>query len=647
MSGPTIPFAIVHHANQYLVANGYNNRPGIDEIIGPSDSSSGLRAIFDLHSQYDIPFHLHISGTFIEACAWFDPLFLEEIIELKQSGLIEFIGSTYAQNIMPLFDQEHNHFQVEEELHLIEKWLGADLSEIKGFWVPERVWHTQHIADVITNPCLLNGGFQYVLLDDRLLLTNPSRRNYDRNPRFIPELFESHFIEGSSGLIALPLSHEVRLSVPFEKKEQEHQLNKLLAQLQQEMVNDRDIIAIYGDDMEKVAGIPPWNPKAIQHYQRFLDWIKMHGEVTPVLLQDWLVNHRIQGERTIEVGTYRELAAEFGAGEDYRNWSDSKAWAPYQEKLIKAWDELKKLSVANPQPSSLLELTRKHILACTYETGWHDAPDSIHSKPDNTGEALPAPWAKAAASHVCTAYVLMEAAKWEKDQNNAEFVHVLIKDIDYDGHEEVILRNSTLAAVISPRFGGRLIYLIFYQKGEGKLIVGNPADDWNWLEELNDFMDVPMNHPGAFADHGFEHDEYEVISYTNKENQEVELVLLNKQAKSRAFGISKSFSLKKGSGAIQIKYDHIPADILPLSIDIGLSPDYLRLLREGRSVIQPFQLEGKRGFQNGEIISWVSPGSGNIHWSAPRNPVFGHGFCLELKITSQSSSIWLGVEESK
>ena len=112
MSGPSIPIAIVHHANQYLITNGYDNRPGIDEIIGPPDATSGLRAVFDLHSQYNIPFHLHISGTFIEACAWFDPLFLEEIVELRKSGLVEIIGSTYAQNIMPLFDREHNRYQV-------------------------------------------------------------------------------------------------------------------------------------------------------------------------------------------------------------------------------------------------------------------------------------------------------------------------------------------------------------------------------------------------------------------------------------------------------------------------------------------------------------------------------------------------------
>jgi Glycosyl hydrolase family 57 len=646
MSSLSIPIAIVHHANQFLITNGYDNRPGIDEIIGPPDASSGLRAVFDLHSQYNIPFHLHISGTFLEACAWFDPLFLEEIVELREAGLVEIIGSTYAQNIMPLFDLEHNRYQVEEELRLFETWLGADISEVTGFWVPERVWNTQKLCHVLTDTSLPNGGFQYVLVDDRLILPDALRGNFDQNPRFIPELFEAHRIEGSRGLIALPLSYDMRLSIPLETEKHGQRLKYLMSQMRQEIMNGRDVIAIYGDDMEKVAGIPPWNPLAVQHYRGFLEWLISRQDVTPVLLQSWLADHKIQPQRPLGTGTYRELATEFGAGEDYMNWANSQAWAPYQRNLIKTWEELKKLASKIAHPSSLLELARKHMLACTYETGWHDAPNSIHSDPDSKGVALPAPWARAVASHVRTTSILMEAVKWEQDFNNSSFVDAFEEDIDNDGHKEVIIRNNTLAAVISPRFGGRIIYLFFYNKNDGQLIIGNPSDDWNWLEELNDFMDVPMNHPGALADYGFEHDSYEVQSLTIKDQQEIELVIVNKQSNSAAFGMTKRFLLKKRQSHIHIKYDHIPSNILPLSLDIGLSPDYLRLLREGRSAILPYQSENKRGFQNGDVISWVSPDSENTIWRVPRNPIFGHGFCLTLMVTSNSSSFNLGVESS-
>ncbi|WP_102344936.1 DUF1926 domain-containing protein [Bacillus sp. Marseille-P3661] len=644
MSGKSVPIAIVHHANQYLITNGYENRPGIEQIIGPPDASAGLRAVFELHSQYNIPFHLHISGTFIEACAWYDPLFLEEIAELRKSGLVEIIGSTYAQNIMPLFDSEHNRYQVQEELFLIEKWLGADTSNVKGFWVPERVWNTKKLADVLTDKSLINGGFQYVMVDDRLILDDSSREKFDLNPHFIPELYEAHHIEGCKDLVALPLAQEMRLAIPFETNKHEQRLNALLSQLQQEIENGRDVLAIYGDDMEKVAGIPPWNPLATHHYRCFLEWLIGKQDVTPVLLQSWLKSHTIQAARSIATGTYRELAIVFGAGEDYLNWTDSPAWAPFQQTLVETWEKLKKFSSTATQYSPLLELARKHFLACTYETAWHDAPNSIHTDQDSDVKvALPAPWARAVASHARASSLLIEAAKWEDDHDKSGFVHAFIDDIDHDGYKEVVLRNNRITAIISPRFGGRIIYLFSYDQNGGKLMIGNPTDDWNWLEELNDFMDVPVNHPGALADNGFEHDNYEINSLSIKENEEIELILTNKQLNSAAFGLTKHFILKKGQSELAIKYDQIPQVILPLSLDIGLSPDYLRLLHEGRANIVPYQYEDKRGFQNGNVISYCSLVSKNLNWRVPRNPIFGHGFCLGLTTTSNSAAFNVGV----
>jgi hypothetical protein len=647
MSNPTIPLAIVHHANQYLITNGYDNRPGIEEIIGPPDASSGLRAVLYLHSLYNIPFHLHISGTFIEACAWFDPLFLEEIAELQKYGLVEILGSTYAQNIMPLFDHEHNRDQIREELRLVETWLRSNPDDVTGFWVPERVWNTKKLAKVLTDQTLPNGGFQYVLVDDRLLLPKASRQHFDQNPCFTPELFEAYRIQDGHGLIALPISHEMRFMIPIETEGQEQKLNLLISQLQQERINGRNVIAIYGDDMEKVAGIPPWNPKALEHYRRFLEWLIRKQEVKPVLLQSWLKRNSNPSLRSIGTGSYRELAIDFGAGEDYMNWAKSKAWVPYQRALEETWTKFKQLSSQITNPSSLLDLARKHILACTYETAWHDALGSVHTGPNRDKTvAAPAPWARALASHVRTASLLMEAVKWEKDRDPSGMVHAWIEDLDNDGHNEVILHNHVLTAVITPRFGGRLIYLFLYKEDGGVMIIGNPSDDWNWLEELNDFMDVPMNHPGSLADYGFEHDTYEVCSLTTKEGQVAELVMVNKQPDSPAFGLTKRLSLQKGQNKVHIQYDHIPQNILPLSLDIGLSPDYLRLLREGRNAVLPFQNGSKRGFQNGNVIAWAAPQSDSANWIMPRNPIFGHGFCLGLAITSTSGSLCLGAETS-
>src|SRR3712207_8721122 len=78
-----VPLALVHHANQYLIANGYDNREGIAEIV------EGYAAALRLHEKYGIPANLHLSGTLIETLAWHYPWFLELVRDLREKGRSE------------------------------------------------------------------------------------------------------------------------------------------------------------------------------------------------------------------------------------------------------------------------------------------------------------------------------------------------------------------------------------------------------------------------------------------------------------------------------------------------------------------------------------------------------------------------------
>ncbi|NHN28991.1 hypothetical protein [Paenibacillus agricola] len=637
MSTIRVPIAIVHHGNQYLITNGYLNRPGIAETIGLTDGSSGLRAVLDLHCRYDIPFHLHISGTFIEACAWYDPIFLEEISDLWKAGLVELIGSTYSQNIMTLSDREFNRWQLEEELRLYQTWLGVDPSTVKGFWIPERVWDTDHLAATVTDTSLCNGGFRYILADDRLLLQGAERSRFDQRRSFDSHLYKPCSVQGTTGLIALPLSTEMRLNVPFHAVANEAKLDTIIDSLLQATASGQTTVAIYGDDMEKAAGIPPmWSSNSIEQYQRFLQWIKGRQDVEPVLLGDWLKNSLSMPVRTVGPGTYLELAGRFGAGEDYSGWAGSAAWAPYKKMLQQACDTVSHAH-QHGTASNMLELAKKHVMASAYETGWHDPVTSW-------ADATPAPWARALASHARAAYVLLEAARWEQDTEQPDVLQMRVEDIDGDGYEEVILRNHVFAVVITPRHGGRILYAFFFRAKQGRLFIGNPSDDWNLLEELNCFMDNPMNHPGALADYGFEHDLYEIETAHSAEGSLLELVLVNRQEDSAAYGLRKQFTLKKGESRIKIRYTQVPPAILPLSTDIGLSPDYLRLLREGQKSITSYQDGGKRGFRSCSLLAWVYPETADVRWRIPRAPVFGHGFCISLSIAAVDGSFYLGAD---
>src|SRR5213594_3107025 len=103
-----LSFAVVHHANQYLITDGYENRDGLKAVLGERNSTTGLSRVLELHRIHRIPANLHISGTLLEAIAWCQPDFLHQLRALYVDGLIEFVGSCYGQNLMRFFGYDHN-----------------------------------------------------------------------------------------------------------------------------------------------------------------------------------------------------------------------------------------------------------------------------------------------------------------------------------------------------------------------------------------------------------------------------------------------------------------------------------------------------------------------------------------------------------
>ena len=219
-------FALVHHANQYLITEGYADREGLGEILGvkgPSEFSArkrGLLPLLQMHVAYGVPLNLHLSGTLIETLAWHYPESLSLINQLLRSGLIEIIGSTLSQNVMPFFSDEYNRRQINEALWLYRRHLGCDLRRVKTFWVPERVWHTEKLAPILTNPRLLNGGYRQVLLDDRLVYrvgadySGSSREAFDRDRPFDARALSAWNIAGVPDLTILPISLRLRYLIP-------------------------------------------------------------------------------------------------------------------------------------------------------------------------------------------------------------------------------------------------------------------------------------------------------------------------------------------------------------------------------------------------------------------------------------------------
>lgn len=633
-----ISVALVHHANQYLITNGYDNREGLTAVLGSPGSGAGLAAVLEIHRQLQIPLNLHISGTLLEAIAWHQPEFLHYVRELLAEGWVELVGSCYGQNIMRFFSAEYNLQQLNEELALYESQLGIDPCQVKTFWPPERVWETKRIAPVLRDARLRNDGYRHVILDDRLLVStrNPtlSRTEYDESRPWLPEHFQMHEIRDGLGLVAFPIATRLRRSIPPQQQEDwdlvQCELEGLLVHANE--TKSADLLAVFADDMEKSAGIGEWGSGGPERYRRFLEWMKSSSWIEPVRLQQWASTRTPLQASAVETGTFQELAAEFDAGEGYEKWYLAPDWAPFRRYFQMSEEQVAAARQAGGD-KSLLDLADKQLLVGNWETAWHTPATGPHGDPGQHGHA--SPWAKALTSHVRHA-ALTAAAACGFSQADERAVAELA-DLDQDGEQELVVKNRNLFAVFSPRWGGRLVYLFAYLGERGAMVIGNPCDDWNWQEELNRYMDTPRNHPGALADVGCEHDEYsaEIVSAAG------EMVTVRLTNKQRA--LTKEISLSVQGCALGIRYLREDAGE-PLEIEFGLSPDYLTLLRQGVQPVRKYEQGSARGWSAGEVAVWVKPcAADSMEWRAPYQESFGHGRMLRLATAARECSLEIGV----
>src|SRR5215831_1791978 len=392
--------AFVHHANQYMISDGYDNREGISSIVGTSESPTGLTKILDLHERYRIPFNLHISGTLLESIAWHRPDFLSQVKRLGQLGLLELVGGAYAQNMIRFFSPEHNLRQFNEELYLYEQLLDWDPKRVTTFWPTERLWETEVMAPILTSHQLRNGGYHHVIIDDRLLYPttgSPSpRERFDYHHAWHPRNFQCVQIKNGIGLTALPISYSIRRNIPPRTRED---LEKTQVQLQWILdINssyDNRLVAIYADDMEKVAGVG-WDKRGPLQFEALLKWFSEKQFLQSVKLTEWAASHKPAAERQIDTGAYSELVNEFGAGESYESWYYDQQWSLYRNYY--AWSEQKVREFSSlGADRALIELAWKVLLATSWQTAWHTPRTGAHG--ENLSDQGPSAWTRAIASH--------------------------------------------------------------------------------------------------------------------------------------------------------------------------------------------------------------------------------------------------------
>jgi hypothetical protein len=642
-----IPISFVHHANQLIITNGYDNRDGISEIC------AGYNGVLELHEKYGIPTSLHLSGTLVEAARWHEPEFLDRVRKLLTSGICGLIGGTYAEPIMPMLSTAMNRRQLELMGELIAEHFPKAVDTVRTAWLPERVWSPE-LHRVLTDQSLPSGPFARVLVDDRLLARPASRHTHGRDsraaadlrgpfgwtlgspPRYRagmvdPGLLRPQTVADPAPLTMVPISAHLRYLCPPHSAADFEFLHAFLSDLAERYDPANPMLLVYADDLEKTAGVGGWEP-AIERYERLLTWLGDCDLVEAVELDDWLDRHPAPRRDVVHAGAYYELEIDWLAHVDYRGWHGDPQWQPYRELLADVERELAEARTRVPAPDeNLVTLAERLLLLGQHETAWRDPADG-------TAVRALAPWVRATASHARLARPLLAAAHWAAGPRQHPSAGLL--DVDGDGVQELILAGDEFWCLVSPQHGARVVMLVHRAQGErdadSALIVGNPADHWNFQEELHRFMDVPAGHPGALADRHAPHQPW--VPHTVVDLPDGVAVEL-RPAHGDHSGPRRRYALVRGiPGLVACLHTAEPGH----RIDSLLVPDYLDALRRGQEGVTDFAGERHTGWRTEDRGCWLGFDPEQVALVHAGPDVAGHGYTARLSLVGAHADVIIG-----
>ncbi|MEM7145774.1 MAG: alpha-amylase family glycosyl hydrolase [Verrucomicrobiota bacterium] len=146
---------ILAHANKAI-------RPGSDiHSLINTGFATGYHRSVDAHDAFDQPLTLHITPTLASAIEWAavdpaagkpfldGPSFNDRLTQLKDNNLLDLLGSTFSDHILPYFDNTYNADNVSLATEFLAETYGSPPST-SSFYVPERVADDEVLGAVAT-----------------------------------------------------------------------------------------------------------------------------------------------------------------------------------------------------------------------------------------------------------------------------------------------------------------------------------------------------------------------------------------------------------------------------------------------------------------------------------------------------------------
>ncbi|MEY3457721.1 MAG: Alpha-amylase 1 [Planctomycetota bacterium] len=447
-----------------LVLSFHNHQPvgNFDGVFAQACRDAYEPFLDVLEGYPEIPFALHTSGSLLEWLERNRSGYVDRLRSLATSGRMEVIGGAWYEPILANIPRRDRIGQIRGYAEHLRKLFGV---EIRGMWLPERVWEQTFAGDIAA------AGMEYTIIDDYHFRCAGIAQK---------DLFGYYVTEDEGRVLSVfPDSERLRYLIPFSKPQE------VIEYLREAAEQHTDPVLVFGDDGEKFGSWPEtWKHVYGDGWLRdFLDllranqsWIEVCTpsqvlrEVAPAgrcylpdasyrEMTEWVLPPESQRE-FVGLGRQRPDDADwqkllrFTRGGFWRNFRTR--YPESQEmyaRMIGISNRLASLTgsgaggaLLQPGSSDLLERARQHLYRsqcnCSY---WHGAFGGLY---------LPHLRNAVYAELIRAENLLNEAVRGEGSWVEAEAA-----DLNLDGRSEVRLSNHRLSASFSPASGGHMYEL--------------------------------------------------------------------------------------------------------------------------------------------------------------------------------------------
>ena len=399
------------------------------------------KPFFKVANRYEnFKFAVHYSGWLLEFIKEHDKELFKIMQEASEKGIVEFFTGGYYEPVLAAIPSDDRKIQIEKLNNFIKENFKQ---EPKGLWLTERVWDDSIVKDIV------DVGVEYVIVDDYHFISLGFKK----------EQLHGYYITEEEGyrLKIFPIDKTLRYITPFKP------VDKVMEYLNSISQIGENKAGIIFDDGEKFGIWPEtyqwvyekkWLEKFIEaidsekninsiHYREFSETKKPEGIVyLPTtsyyemgewsLFTDGYIEIEFLHKKLKEIGL-EDLAEKYVKGSIWKNFLVKY---PESNRIHKRTLELSKENKKIKKDPEYLEWLLKS--QCN-DVLWHGVFGGLYlpNLRDN-------------------AYRFIIEAEKRKDLLTGKSENTEIKDINFDGYDEVKISNKNFILIFDSKEGGQL-----------------------------------------------------------------------------------------------------------------------------------------------------------------------------------------------